>query len=868
MAIGISIMLIAAADCDGDGYSTPEDCNDQDADINPGAAENPDWIDSNCNGYEDVPIGFTREGGALRGGMASAVEWYGDYVYVAAAASLQVFYAPPGNAPILVHDIEMRDMGREMVRVRDVLFIANRGDGLLAFNLADPAVPQLHGRVSGFFEAPAQSLPVEAIFFGLDAKWDGLSFIVAVALTNNVPKATGGVDAAVFEYDPLCDPQGDCFTLLHAFDATEIRIGDNEMPLTVGLTDDADGLFIGYFGPEIAYVDLTDPSIVLNMNFGFVYDIQVIADSAYVASGKNSDGSILSRVRVLNGQLERDLIQSFSGLGPPGEAVDVHGDVLCFGVGGPDRDPNGNNLFIYTGAAQGGIPTLVAAAGTMDWIYQVACRDTGNGTGWAYVADEWAGLQFWELDGGMLTTPYDDNGVPEDDALYPPNHMRVPTGMFSHGMWLDPEGDESTIYSLKEGAGLWAFEMDATGSIQNERVAIEYIDVNDPGCNDQCVCSSYLGPDCMCCPPEPGQRPYPPALFTALGASSQGRLLILGHDRNEAVGFYPYLLMFREDDLGGGDYEYEAIWGEAIPWEMSFGLRTGVDGWIVKSIPADGYSIVLLSVETGDIQNNMAKLRIYQHCLGDDPAGPDDMRFLGEVEVPDRGVEYMLADAVLYNEYLFVTDLNIPSMSDGLIHAYQWRNAPLTSCDQTASVISPTPLGTFGETYNPNKLQIDGDGDRLIVGTAKTAAPNQDTALLIYDDLAGCFADTSVCFDDPAAGIETHRTVIDLQDQIVHSGKNRPDVRGIVLDEDQLHYVDYNNGLYTYSLATQTYTRFYPAHRPDMSNALLPELIRAPEEVLPIYNPIALEMIETQNGKKFIVQEHTVGRVSILVEED
>ncbi len=58
-----------AGDLDGDGYATPEDCNDEDGTIHPGAAEVCDGADNDCNGLvdDDDP------------GVAGADTWYADY---------------------------------------------------------------------------------------------------------------------------------------------------------------------------------------------------------------------------------------------------------------------------------------------------------------------------------------------------------------------------------------------------------------------------------------------------------------------------------------------------------------------------------------------------------------------------------------------------------------------------------------------------------------------------------------------------------------------------------------------------------------------------------------------------------------------
>lgn len=44
-----------APDQDGDGYTTADDCDDDDATVNPGATETPrDGVDSNCDGGDDT----------------------------------------------------------------------------------------------------------------------------------------------------------------------------------------------------------------------------------------------------------------------------------------------------------------------------------------------------------------------------------------------------------------------------------------------------------------------------------------------------------------------------------------------------------------------------------------------------------------------------------------------------------------------------------------------------------------------------------------------------------------------------------------------------------------------------------------------
>ncbi|MCB9765642.1 MAG: VCBS repeat-containing protein [Alphaproteobacteria bacterium] len=50
---------IETTDVDGDGYSAPADCDDEDAAINPGAAEACDGVDNNCDGTADEGVTLT-----------------------------------------------------------------------------------------------------------------------------------------------------------------------------------------------------------------------------------------------------------------------------------------------------------------------------------------------------------------------------------------------------------------------------------------------------------------------------------------------------------------------------------------------------------------------------------------------------------------------------------------------------------------------------------------------------------------------------------------------------------------------------------------------------------------------------------------
>jgi hypothetical protein len=726
-------------------------------------------------------------------GAASAVEWYGDYIYLAAASVLQVYHAPSGTGPNLVREIELRDWAREMDIAGNTLFIAARGDGLYAFDLVDPAHPEPAGRVSGLFDA-GDYTSIEAVFNGVYAQ-DGR---VAVARANNIPQDQGGVDAIVFDYDATTDT----FTPVRVI-GTEVRSRTtSEVPTTLALTEDAHGLYIGYTG-ELVYVPLDDPlAPILSRDLGVAMSIATEGDTAFVAiSNLNApwvEVSMLSRVSIVEEALVEEPILTNLG-SSPGGSVDIHQDLLCFGTWSPARYEDGYNLWVFTDLLEE-TPTRMGAAGTMDWVYQLACRDSETGPDWVYVADEWGGLEVWQSNGVTLTL----NLV----------QHRMPTGALSLGLW----NDGSRVYSAKKGAGLWVF--DETDP-QHEWVAVEWIDRSDPGC----ACEG-------CCPPAVGPRPYPPAIFVVKGTSNQGRVALFGQDRNTAVEGDGYFMVFEEKESSG---EYECVYSDPIT-ATAWGGQT-VGGHTVKAVE-----------EILFVSSSVPTLRLYQHC----PAEPDSVRFLTEIQTPIQGTNMEISDVAVYQDYLFMTEVHKPWLvpeQSGVIHVYRWKQGDLAVCPARPSLLSPPVyLGSFGADFIPFRLLVDSARDQLIVGCVSN--PFKPGKLLLYDLSAF----------DPAnpAAMDDHYSNVSPDESI---RVTEPNIYDLLLDGDVLYVVDFDNGLYQYSFGKSTYVRFYPAHRGTTAQYFVPQLVQSPEGTVPLHHPVSVALMPS---RQIMVQEHVSGRVSIL----
>jgi hypothetical protein len=788
----------AWCDRDRDGFCAKPfgpDCDDKDPLTCPGIEERADLKDNNCNGFADEPpVGFAREDYTMQG-AATAVKWYGDYVYLTAAAVLQVYHAPPGSPPQLIQEIEFRDWVREMSIGGSTLFVAARGDGLFAFDLAgDPAHPQPAGQVTGILNVPGYG-NVEAVFNGVDAAGNR----VAVARGNNVGKSQGGVDVLVFDYDPTARS----FTLVRAL-GTDVRSNTTtEVPVTVGLTGDGNGLYVGYgiLVGELVYVPLDAPGDpILRKNMGAIMDIQTLGDAAFVAITRLDwpwvPVSMLSRVNIVSGELVEKPIVTNPG-SSAGNAVDIHGDLLCFGTWSPGRYEAGRyNLWAFTDLDQD-TPTRLGAAGTLDWLFQLACRDAETGPDWIYVADEWGGLEVWQSQNNTLTLDLDQ--------------QRIPTGALSFGLF----NDGSRVYSVKEGAGLWVYDEPAPHA---ERPVVEWIDRADPGC----ACEG-------CCPPAVGTWPYPPAVFVSAGALSQGRVALLAQDRNTAVPGASYLMLFEENAASG---RYQCLYSDPAPAQS---------GNMVKTFQTE-----LLFATTA-----AHALRAYQHC----PAAANPVRILGEIPMPTQEKDLLISDVAVYGDYLFVTEVHdapLAAPDAGKVHVYRWKQGDLATCPTQPALLNPPAyLGSFAGDLIPYRLLLDAGRNQLIVGAAaKSTFPIKEGGLFFYD----------LSSFDPGnpADLDRHRTNRTANKAIRVTYAN---IYGLLLNGDSLLVVDLDNGLYEYSFSAGAYTRFYPAQRGPASQLYVPQLVRSPAGVVPLYHPIAVTL--TPAGK-IVVQEHTVGRMAIL----
>jgi hypothetical protein len=190
----------------------------------------------------------------------------------------------------------------------------------------------------------------------------------------------------------------------------------------------------------------------------------------------------------------------------------------------------------------------------------------------------------------------------------------------------------------------------------------------------------------------------------------------------------------------------------------------------------------------------------------------------------------------------------------GQVHVFRWKQGELAACPGQPTLSAPEYLGAFGADMIPNRLVLDSARHRLIVGYAShDVFPIKPGALFFYDlaNFPSDLADMDKNREDKSPAQSMRVTY--------------PNVYGLLLDGDALYMADFDNGLFKYSFSQDRYVAFYPAHRGTMRDALLPQLVKSPLNVTPLYHPVAVALAPSG---RVMVQESVTGRLSILIEAD
>ena len=297
-------------------------------------------------------------------------------------------------------------------------------------------------------------------------------------------------------------------------------------------------------------------------------------------------------------------------------------------------------------------------------------------------------------------------------------------------------------------------------------------------------------------------------------------------------------MLFEQDQVSG---EYRCIYSDPLGY---FGPVTSTWG---SNLLTTHDEILFASLSA-------RPLRLYQHCPGE----ADQVRFLGEIAIPSQGDNMEFADVAMYGDYLFVAEAHHAPLAvpdSGQIHVYQWKQGDLNTCPNQPSLLNPPQyLGAFGADVIPHTLLMDPPRNRLIVGcTSKVTFPIKEGAVLFYDL-------TSFSPAHPA-DMDQHRA---SRSPAPSMRVTYPNVHGLALSPngDSLYVADPDNGLYQYSLSQEAYIGFYPAQRGATSQAIEPQMVRSPHNVVPLHTPITVAL--SPSGK-IMVQEHVTGRVSILL---
>ena len=807
-------------------------------------------------------------------------------------------------------------------------------------------VERVFGRIS---EVPDLLYPdkhsphtMDAVFLSVDAvKRDPFGSVIKVAATraNAAQKAApenATPDVVVWDY------QQDTGEFKNPVAITTAARGSQKIicPFAVEFTRNQDGtfrggLYVGYwhlFNGDLIYVSLNPPAYSFAADIRKpILDIAVEGTDVYVCGDLESTenwflGAKSALMRYSLNEAENgfdmakrlELLRVKNNVAGQGHLA-IYGNHLFFGSAGPGRATflkhplltggkegwtgvlgNTNhelspsvNLWYFdlddlrhaNSSRQRNMPT----ASTMDWVFNIAAGANGTNPE-VYVADEWGGFQLFQTDGpeNPLVMLRKDTDPDQPDAKRIPV-SRAASGMFCRGQfWLDAHasGDvRATAYSSLEGSGLWAVDLDGSGNVIRDRIALEWINPTDPGC--------YTDGVFTCPPPDEDdyhgnyrpQNPYPPALFVSATSSvltkgGERRLVVSGGDRNTGVPRHRYLLLVKETKfiMDSQDHNsqvtYSAFYRDTDTSPLT--VTTCIKG-LPKAIGEELFC-PLWNPESGQLEIEVATVEERE-------GGRDELieKTTLIFDPPIKSSRYSMQDVAVYpdpedenTQYVFVTVgdyFYYPPMSstDARIHVFKMIR---TTEDNAGGDYISESLGFFcnqkvvggrpAKALGAYRLLIDSVTGKLIATTPTNKWPRVTTSFVTYR-LDGFPPVNWENMDvDVSRGGKRKEAVLSRD---YRRNGALPRVLGIALDGEKLYVADKNNGLYRYDLERDQFDleTYYPTQEGDASNLvegwIAPGLPTGQDmPFIPLHHPVGVAAF----GGKVLVQEEMWGRISIL----
>ena len=316
---------------------------------------------------------------------------------------------------------------------------------------------------------------------------------------------------------------------------------------------------------------------------------------------------------------------------------------------------------------------------------------------------------------------------------------------------------------------------------------------------------------------------WPAAIFVSGGTSHDGRVAIVGGEREDLIGLeHVYFMMYEKN---GNDHE--------IVYSDYIGTTNGR-----SDVKTDGD---LLFVSAA-----MAGVRVYQHC----PESTPQVRSVGSAQ--DIPFFHIATETAVYGDYLFV-GIDHTVWTTGGIRVYRYRSEGTTlTCPDVANVLDElTYIGTFAVNFKPRTMLIDTARKVLFVGASATSSTSSKLVYFNLPDLGTQITETTVAQIDTTMTSFSPGLQSRLEDQMIGQIKQVG---------DYLYIADEFNGLYKFSLTSGCYVAHYPGHRGEWA---FPYMIESPLDVMPLLRPKSLAIMPSG---KLAVQEFEAGRVVLLEE--